>query len=60
MARSRPTDTQWAKMEPFCLGKPTNPDRAGSDGGLFLEAILRIARSGGPWRDLPPDFGAST
>ena len=34
------TDAQWAKMEPFCLGKPSDPGRAGSDGRLFLEAVL--------------------
>ena len=51
------TDAQWAKMEPFCLGKPSDPGRTGSDGRLFLEAILWIARTGSPWRDLPPAFG---
>jgi len=25
------TDAQWAKMEPHCLGKPTDPGRSGSD-----------------------------
>jgi len=27
------------------------------DGRLFLEAVLWIARTSSPWRDLPPDFG---
>ena len=51
------TDAQWAKMEPLCLGKPSDPGRTGSDGRLFLEAVLWIACTGSPWRDLPPDFG---
>ena len=51
------TDAQWAKIEPFCLGKPSDPGRTGGDGRLFLEAILWIARTGSPWRDLPPAFG---
>ena len=51
------SDTQWRKMEPFCLGKPTDPGRTGGDGRLFLEAVLWIARTGSPWRDLPPGFG---
>ena len=51
------SDTQWQKMEPFCLGKPTDPGRTGGDGRLFLEAVLWIARTGSPWRDLPPGFG---
>jgi transposase len=53
------TDAQWSKMEPHCLGKATDPWRTGSDGRMFLEAVLWIARTGSPWRDLPPIFGKS-
>ena len=51
------TDRQWALMEPHCLGKKTDPGRTGGDGRLFLEAVLWIARTGSPWRDLPAHFG---
>lgn len=51
------TDVQWAKMEPICLGKASDPGRSGGDNRLFLEAVLWIARTGSPWRDLPPSFG---
>jgi transposase len=51
------TNAQWAKMEPHCLGKATDPGRTGSDGRMFLEAVLWIARTGSPWRDLPKTFG---
>ena len=51
------TDAQWEKMEPFCLGKPTDPGRTGGDNRLFVEAALWIVRTGSPWRDLPPLFG---
>src|SRR6266508_23136 len=51
------TDAQWRKIEPHCLGKPTDPGRTGSDGRMFLEAVLWIARTGSPWRDLPAAFG---
>ena len=51
------TDAQWAKIEPLCLGKPSDPGRSGGDNRLFLEAVLWIARTGSPWRDLPPTFG---
>ena len=51
------TDAQWAKMEPHCLGKPTDPGRSGSDNRRFVEAVLWIARTGSPWRDLPLFFG---
>ena len=51
------TDAQWALMAPFCLGKRTDPGRTGSDGRMFVEAVLWIVRTGSPWRDLPPAFG---
>ncbi len=51
------TDRMWTLMEPHCLGKVTDPGRTGSDGRLFLEAVLWIARTGSPWRDLPGSFG---
>ena len=51
------TDAQWEKMRCFCLGKPTDPGRTGGDNRLFVEAVLWIARTGSPWRDLPPLFG---
>jgi transposase len=35
-----------------CGQKPELPDR------LFFEALLYLARTGIPWRDLPSDFGA--
>ena len=51
------TNAQWAKMEPHCLGKPSDPGRSGSNNRLFVEAVLWIARTGSPWRDLPKQFG---
>jgi transposase len=51
------TDAQWAKMEPHCLGKPTDPGRSGGNNRLFVEGVLWIARTGSPWRDLPEYFG---
>ncbi len=57
MDRFSLTDAQWEKMQPLCLGKPTDPGRTGGDARLFMEAVLWIARTGSPWRDLPPSFG---
>ena len=51
------TDRQWALIAPHCLGKRSDPGRTGGDGRLFLEAVLWIARTGSPWRDLPPRLG---
>ena len=51
------TDAQWAKMEPLCLGKRSDPGRSGENNRRFVEAVLWIARTGSPWRDLPPSLG---
>ncbi|WP_420093890.1 IS5 family transposase [Comamonas testosteroni] len=51
------TDEQWARMSPLCLGKIGDRGRSGSNNRLFLEAVLWVARTGSPWRDLPPEFG---
>ena len=50
-------DAQWAKMEPHCLGKPSDPGRSGANNRRFVEAVLWIVRTGSPWRDLPEEFG---
>ena len=50
-------DAQWVKMEPHCLGKLSDPGRSGRNNRLFMEAVLWIARTGSPWRDLPERFG---
>jgi transposase len=57
MERFALTDAQWAKMEPHCLGKPTDPGRSGRDNRLFVEAALWSVRTGAPWRDPPASFG---
>ena len=57
MDRFSLTDAQWETMQPFCLGKATDPGRTGGDARLFVEAVLWIARTGSPWRDLPTSFG---
>jgi len=54
------TDDLWAVLGPAvaaakknrCGQKPRLADR------LFFEALLYLARTGVPWRDLPGDFGA--
>ena len=57
MTRMILSDAQWALIEPHCLGKPSDLGRAGGDPRLFMEAVLWIARTGVPWRDLPEGFG---
>ena len=57
MTRMVLTDAQWSRIQPHCLGKPSDPGRTGGDARLFVEAVLWIARTGSPWRDLPEVFG---
>ena len=50
-------DQQWERMQPHLPGKSSDPGRTGADNRLFVEAVLWLARTGVPWRDLPPCFG---
>lgn len=50
-------DDQWVRISSLMPGKAGDRGRSGHDNRLFLEAILWIARTGAPWRDLPPEFG---
>lgn len=50
-------DHQWERMAPLLPGKPSDPGRTAADSRLFMEAILWLARTGSPWRDLPGIFG---
>jgi len=50
-------DDQWARLEPLCPGKKSDRGVTAKDNRLFLEAVLWVARTGCPWRDLPKEFG---
>ena len=52
-------DDQWERMAPHLPGKCGDPGRSGADNRLFVEAVLWLARTGSPWRDLPGVFGNS-
>ena len=57
MIRHRLTDAQWDRIEDLVPGKPGDPGRTGEDNRLFVDAIVWMARTGAPWRDLAPYFG---
>jgi transposase len=48
---------QWERIEHLLPGKATDRGVTAKDNRLFVEAVLWIARTGSPWRDLPPQFG---
>ena len=57
MTRRVLSDAQWAIIEPFSLGKKSDPGQTGRDPRLFMEAVLWIVRTGAQWRELPGEFG---
>lgn len=57
MARRLLRSDQWRRIEQLLPGKVTDRGRTAADNRLFVEAVLWIARTGAPWRDLPEEFG---
>lgn len=57
MRRTVLRDDQWNRIKDFLPGKPTDCGVTAGDNRLFVEAVLWIARTGSPWRDLPDGFG---
>ena len=52
------SDRSWAIIEPLVPGTARDSGVTAKDTRLFLEGVLWKVRVGGPWRDLPPGFGA--
>jgi len=51
------TDSDWESIESVIQQNKSQRGRPGLTDRLFVEAILYVARTGIPWRDLPDDFG---
>ena len=51
------SDEQWLQIEPHLPGREGDPGRTAEDNRLFVNAVMWIARTGAPWRDLPERFG---
>ena len=57
MSRATLTDAQWERLRPLLPPQKPRTGRPAKDHRLVLDGILWIARTGAPWRDLPPRFG---
>lgn len=57
MPRRSLCDDPYARIEAMLPGKATDVGVTAKDNRLFVDAVLWIARTGSPWRDLPSDCG---
>ena len=51
------SDEDWCRIEHLLPGRPGDPGWIGRDHRLFVDAVLYVAKTGIPWRDLPARFG---
>jgi transposase len=57
LRRHEITDQQWDAIRNFLPGQEGDPGATAKDNRLFVNAIMWIAKTGAPWRDLPERFG---
>ncbi len=50
-------DDDWDRIKDLLPGRPGQPGVNAKDNRLFVDAVLWIAKTGAPWRDLPERFG---
>lgn len=50
-------DDQWERIKDLLPGKASDRGVTARDNRLFVEAVLWVARTGSPWRDLPDSYG---
>ncbi|MFG0277627.1 IS5 family transposase [Pseudomonas aeruginosa] len=50
-------DDQWQRIKELLPGKSSDRGVTAIDNRRFVEAVLWIARTGSPWRDLPEAYG---
>jgi transposase len=51
------SDSHWETIKDLLPGKEGDAGATAADNRLFINAILWIAKTGAPWRDLPERFG---
>jgi len=57
MRRYELKDEEWERIAPLLPGREGCPGGRAEDNRLFVNAVIWMARSGAPWRDLPERFG---
>jgi transposase len=57
MRRHEISDEHWDRIKDFLPGQAGDPGVTAKDNRLFINAVLWIAKTGAPWRDLPERFG---
>jgi transposase len=51
------SDENWERIKDLLPGKAGDPGVTAKDNRLFFDAVLWIAKTSAPWRDLPERFG---
>jgi transposase len=51
------SDADWRRVSPLLPGQPGQHGGLAEDNRRFLNAVLYVARTGIPWRDLPERYG---
>jgi transposase len=51
------SDDNWERIKGLLPGQSGQPGATAKDNRLFIDAVLWIAKTGAPWRDLPERFG---
>ena len=57
MRRHEISDAPWERIKDRLPGQAGHPGVTAKDNRLFVNAVLWIAKTGAPWRDLPERFG---
>ena len=57
MHRHAITDEHWERIKDLLPGQTGDPGVTAKNNRLFIDAVLWIAKTGAPWRDLPERFG---
>ena len=57
LSRHALSDADWDRIKDLLPGRPGQNGWLAKDNRLFLDAVLWIAKTDAPWRDLPQRFG---